>query len=181
VVQKLGLALSHTAPRRALIVSGGAFPSPDGNGTYHAPHFPSARSPPRGLERHRLGRHLLHGAGDERPGGSDVRHVANLNFPETPAKVFDTAKAAALIASDRFRPLTGTVVNSTAGDSNRSGTAADSELLHAHLKRGPLHAQECSGTIETRNDPTAGFQSCQYLLAFGFVENTLQLARTIGP
>jgi len=67
----------------------------------------TAWSPPRGLERHRLGRHLLHGAGDERLGGSDVRHVTNVNFPETPAKVFDTAKAAALIASDRFRPLTG--------------------------------------------------------------------------
>jgi 3-oxoacyl-[acyl-carrier protein] reductase len=41
--------------------------------------------------------------------------LANLNFLKTPAKVSDTAKAAALIASDRFRLLTGTVVNSTAG------------------------------------------------------------------
>jgi 3-oxoacyl-[acyl-carrier protein] reductase len=41
--------------------------------------------------------------------------LANLNFLKVPAKVSDTAKAAALIASDRFRLLTGTVVNSTAG------------------------------------------------------------------
>jgi NAD(P)-dependent dehydrogenase (short-subunit alcohol dehydrogenase family) len=41
--------------------------------------------------------------------------LANLNFLKAPAKVVDTAKAAALIASDRFRLLTGTVVNSTAG------------------------------------------------------------------
>jgi NAD(P)-dependent dehydrogenase (short-subunit alcohol dehydrogenase family) len=41
--------------------------------------------------------------------------LANLNFLKTPATVSDTAKAAALIASDRFRLLTGTVVNSTAG------------------------------------------------------------------
>jgi NAD(P)-dependent dehydrogenase (short-subunit alcohol dehydrogenase family) len=41
--------------------------------------------------------------------------LAGLNFLKAPAKVADTAKAAALIASDRFRLLTGTVVNSTAG------------------------------------------------------------------
>ncbi len=41
--------------------------------------------------------------------------LANLNFLKTPAKVSDTAKATVLIASDRFRLLTGTVVNSTAG------------------------------------------------------------------
>jgi len=41
--------------------------------------------------------------------------LANLNFLKTPAKVSDTAQAAVLIASDRFRLLTGTVVNSTAG------------------------------------------------------------------
>jgi NAD(P)-dependent dehydrogenase (short-subunit alcohol dehydrogenase family) len=41
--------------------------------------------------------------------------LASLNFLKTPASVSDTAKAAVLIASDRFRLLTGTVVNSTAG------------------------------------------------------------------
>jgi 3-oxoacyl-[acyl-carrier protein] reductase len=41
--------------------------------------------------------------------------LANLNFLKTPAKIADTAKAAAMIASDRFRLLTGTVVNSSAG------------------------------------------------------------------
>lgn len=41
--------------------------------------------------------------------------LANMNFLKTPMKVADTAKAAALIASDRFRLLTGTVVNSSAG------------------------------------------------------------------
>lgn len=41
--------------------------------------------------------------------------LANLNFLKTPAKIADTAKAAVLVASDRFRLLTGTVVNSTAG------------------------------------------------------------------
>jgi NAD(P)-dependent dehydrogenase (short-subunit alcohol dehydrogenase family) len=41
--------------------------------------------------------------------------LANMNFLKTPMHVVDTAKAAALIASDRFRLLTGTVVNSSAG------------------------------------------------------------------
>src|SRR5262252_6279 len=41
--------------------------------------------------------------------------LGSLNFLKTPAKIADTAKAAALIASDRFRHLTGTVVNSSAG------------------------------------------------------------------
>ena len=41
--------------------------------------------------------------------------LANLNFLKTPAKIADTAKAAAMIACDRFRMLTGTVVNSSAG------------------------------------------------------------------
>jgi NAD(P)-dependent dehydrogenase (short-subunit alcohol dehydrogenase family) len=41
--------------------------------------------------------------------------LASLNFLKTPMKVVETAKAAALIASDRFRHLTGTVVNSSAG------------------------------------------------------------------
>lgn len=44
-----------------------------------------------------------------------VAAVANLNFLKVPAGVSDTAKAAVLIASDRARLLTGTVVNSTAG------------------------------------------------------------------
>ncbi len=41
--------------------------------------------------------------------------MANLNFLKVPATVSDTAKAAVLLASDRARLLTGTVVNSTAG------------------------------------------------------------------
>ena len=41
--------------------------------------------------------------------------LANMNFLKTPMHVGDTAKAATLIASDRFRLLTGTVVNSSAG------------------------------------------------------------------
>lgn len=41
--------------------------------------------------------------------------MAGLNFLKVPAVVSDTAKAAVLIASDRFRMLTGTVVNTTAG------------------------------------------------------------------
>jgi NAD(P)-dependent dehydrogenase (short-subunit alcohol dehydrogenase family) len=41
--------------------------------------------------------------------------LANMNFLKTPMQVADTAKAATLIASDRFRLLTGTVVNSSAG------------------------------------------------------------------
>ena len=44
-----------------------------------------------------------------------VAGLANTNFLKTPMKVSDAAKAAALIASDRFRMLTGTVVNSSAG------------------------------------------------------------------
>jgi NAD(P)-dependent dehydrogenase (short-subunit alcohol dehydrogenase family) len=41
--------------------------------------------------------------------------MAGLNFLRLPARTSDTARAAALLASDRFRLLTGTVVNSTAG------------------------------------------------------------------
>jgi len=41
--------------------------------------------------------------------------MANLNFLKRPASTADTAKAAAFLASDRARMMTGTVVNSTAG------------------------------------------------------------------
>ena len=41
--------------------------------------------------------------------------MANLNLLKVPATVSDTAKAAVLLASDRARLLTGTVINSTAG------------------------------------------------------------------
>ncbi len=41
--------------------------------------------------------------------------MASLNFLKVPANTSDTAKAAAFIASDRARMMTGTVLNSTAG------------------------------------------------------------------
>jgi NAD(P)-dependent dehydrogenase (short-subunit alcohol dehydrogenase family) len=41
--------------------------------------------------------------------------IASYNFLKVPALVSDTAKTAVLIASDRARMLTGTVVNATAG------------------------------------------------------------------
>ena len=41
--------------------------------------------------------------------------MANLNFLKVPAHTSDTAKAAVLIASDRARMMTGTVVNSAGG------------------------------------------------------------------
>jgi len=41
--------------------------------------------------------------------------IAQLNFLKVPATVQDTANAAVLVASDRGRMLTGTVVNATAG------------------------------------------------------------------
>src|SRR5262249_49559844 len=44
-----------------------------------------------------------------------VAQIASLNFLKIPASVSDTAKAAVLLASDRARMMTGTVVNSTAG------------------------------------------------------------------
>ena len=44
-----------------------------------------------------------------------IGSIASLNFLKVPATVSDTAKAAALLASDRARMMTGTVVNSTAG------------------------------------------------------------------
>jgi len=44
-----------------------------------------------------------------------VAQMANLNFLKVPARVADTAKAAAFLASDRARMITGTVVNSSAG------------------------------------------------------------------
>jgi 3-oxoacyl-[acyl-carrier protein] reductase len=44
-----------------------------------------------------------------------VAGIGNLNFKKAPATISDTAKLAALLASDRVRMMTGTVVNSTAG------------------------------------------------------------------
>jgi 3-oxoacyl-[acyl-carrier protein] reductase len=44
-----------------------------------------------------------------------IERIASLNFLKVPANTSDTAKAAAFLASDRARMMTGTVVNSTAG------------------------------------------------------------------
>jgi 3-oxoacyl-[acyl-carrier protein] reductase len=44
-----------------------------------------------------------------------MERMASLNFLKVPASTSDTAKAAAFLASDRARMMTGTVVNSTAG------------------------------------------------------------------
>jgi hypothetical protein len=44
-----------------------------------------------------------------------IAQIANSNFLKTTASVSDTANAAVLIAPDRARMLTGTVVNATAG------------------------------------------------------------------
>jgi 3-oxoacyl-[acyl-carrier protein] reductase len=44
-----------------------------------------------------------------------IARFASFNFLKVPASIFDTAKAAAFLASDRARMMTGTVVNSTAG------------------------------------------------------------------
>lgn len=44
-----------------------------------------------------------------------ITQIAQLNFLKVPATVQDTANAAVLIASDRARMMTGTVVNATAG------------------------------------------------------------------
>jgi len=44
-----------------------------------------------------------------------MAQVAQLDFLKVPATVADTANAAVLVASDRARMLTGTVVNATAG------------------------------------------------------------------
>jgi hypothetical protein len=44
-----------------------------------------------------------------------IARMAGTNFLKAPVSVSDTAKAAVLIASDRGRLLTATVVNSTAG------------------------------------------------------------------
>jgi 3-oxoacyl-[acyl-carrier protein] reductase len=49
------------------------------------------------------------------PKDSSVERIANLNFLKVSANTSDTAKAAAFLASDRARMMTGTVVNSTAG------------------------------------------------------------------
>ena len=44
-----------------------------------------------------------------------IAQIAQSNFLKVPATVHDTANAAVLVASDRGRMLTGTVVNATAG------------------------------------------------------------------
>jgi len=44
-----------------------------------------------------------------------IAQIAQSNFLKIPATVQDTANAAVLVASDRGRMLTGTVVNATAG------------------------------------------------------------------
>jgi 3-oxoacyl-[acyl-carrier protein] reductase len=49
------------------------------------------------------------------PKDQAMEYIAQSNFLKVPATVQDTANAAVLIASDRARMLTGTVVNATAG------------------------------------------------------------------
>jgi 3-oxoacyl-[acyl-carrier protein] reductase len=44
-----------------------------------------------------------------------IARIASFNFLKVPASIHDTAKAAAFVASDRARMMTGTVVNATAG------------------------------------------------------------------
>ena len=44
-----------------------------------------------------------------------IAGIGSLNFKKVPTTLSDTAKLAALLASDRVRMMTGTVVNSTAG------------------------------------------------------------------
>jgi NAD(P)-dependent dehydrogenase (short-subunit alcohol dehydrogenase family) len=44
-----------------------------------------------------------------------IARIASFNFLKIPASVSDTAKAAAFLASDRARMMTGTVMNTTAG------------------------------------------------------------------
>lgn len=44
-----------------------------------------------------------------------VAQIGQMNFLKVPATVQDTANAAVLIASDRARMVTGTVVNASAG------------------------------------------------------------------
>jgi len=44
-----------------------------------------------------------------------IARKASLNLVKVPASINDTAKTAVLLASDRARMMTGTVVNSTAG------------------------------------------------------------------
>ena len=44
-----------------------------------------------------------------------IAQIAQSNFLRVPATVADTANAAVLIAADRARMMTGTVVNATAG------------------------------------------------------------------
>jgi hypothetical protein len=46
--------------------------------------------------------------------GQMIAQLTGMNFLKVPASVSDTAKTAVLIASDRGRLITGTVVNSTA-------------------------------------------------------------------
>src|SRR5204863_184448 len=70
---------------------------------------------------HRIGKagHRAHAAVidalDDAAVNTYIDGIANLNFLKVPATVSDTAKAAVLLASDRARLLTGTVVNSTGG------------------------------------------------------------------
>jgi 3-oxoacyl-[acyl-carrier protein] reductase len=49
------------------------------------------------------------------PKDQAMGQIAQSNFLKVPATVQDTANAAVLIASDRARMLTGTVINATAG------------------------------------------------------------------
>jgi hypothetical protein len=44
-----------------------------------------------------------------------IAGIGDMNFKKVPATTSDTAKLAGLLASDRVRMVTGTVVNSTAG------------------------------------------------------------------
>ena len=53
--------------------------------------------------------------------------------------------------------------------------ASNSEFLHPHLKSGTLHSEARRGTLWSSNNPAAFFERTQYLLAFGFFENSLHV------
>jgi hypothetical protein len=111
--------------------------------------------------------------------GFGVLHLFETGAAETLALFagyvsFETLNSFASVCSGA-RPLPGAHRGwrTCRPDSSRSGTAGNSELLHPHLKGGALHSKPRCGTLGPRNNPAALFERRQYLLAFGFFENTL--------
>jgi NAD(P)-dependent dehydrogenase (short-subunit alcohol dehydrogenase family) len=87
-----------------------------------------------------------------------IAGTAGFNFLKVPAPTSDTAKAAVLIASDRARMFTGTVVNSTAGPPWANSPAGTGPVKRRRMFAG------FTGLTQRQRKMSGGvtFERCRY-------------------